>query len=69
MKFDYKSVLVLGIGGVSMHQLALALKDLGLKVYVYDSNENEYTKKCKEEGIEVTKKFNSDFLKFLLRLL
>ena len=59
---NIKSVLFLGIGGVSMHQLALSFKDLGIKVYGYDVNTNAYTKKCEENGIKVIKKFNRDFL-------
>ena len=60
-KFEFKSVLFLGIGGVSMHQLALALKDLGLQVLGYDIKASEYTKICEENGISVTHKFLKSF--------
>ena len=60
--YDYKSVLLLGVGGISMYQIALALKDMGLKVYGYDSKLNAYTKKCENAGIEITNKFKREFL-------
>ena len=44
MNYEFKSVLFLGIGGISMHQMALAFKSLGVKVLGYDLNENKYTK-------------------------
>lgn len=62
-KFENKSVLLLGVGGISMHQIAIALNDMGLKVYGYDAKENEYTKKCNSLGIETTSKFKREFLK------
>ena len=61
MKFQIRSVLFLGIGGVSMHQLALAFKSLGVKVFGYDAHENLYTKECEKAGIFVTNKFLKDF--------
>lgn len=61
MKLNFKSVLMLGVGGVSMHQMALAFKSLGIKVYGYDAKESKYTKLCKQNGIEVTKKFKPEF--------
>ena len=63
IKYEYKSVLLLGVGGISMYQIALALKDIGLKVYGYDIKESVYTQKCKDVGIEITTKFKSEFLK------
>ncbi len=63
IKYENKSVLLLGIGGISMYQIALALKDMGLNVYGYDAKESEYTKKCKHAGIEITTKFKAEFLK------
>lgn len=63
MKIENKSCLILGIGGVSVHQIALALKNLGIKVYGYDAKENQYTQKCKDAGIEITNKFKPEFLK------
>jgi len=63
MLYDNKSVLLLGVGGISMYQIALALKDMGLKVYGYDLKLSEYTKKCQKAGIEITTKFKREFLK------
>ena len=51
MKLNIKSVLFLGVGGISMHQLALAFKNLGVKVYGYDAKRSKYTKICEENGI------------------
>lgn len=62
MNSDVKTILFLGIGGVSMHQLALSLKSLDYKVLGYDANKNEYTKLCEENGIKVTDKFSKEFL-------
>ena len=62
MNIECKSVLFLGIGGVSMHQLAIAYKNMGINVYGYDVCDNLYTKKCEECGILVTKKFKKEFL-------
>lgn len=59
---EYKSALFLGVGGVSMHQLAIALKKLGINVFGYDNAVNEYTKKCEQVGIKITNRFNKDFL-------
>lgn len=61
MKFQIGSVLFLGVGGVSMHQLALAFKSLGVKVFGYDAHENLYTKECEMAGVFVTNKFLKDF--------
>lgn len=61
MNYEFKSVLFLGIGGVSMHQLALAFKAMGLKVFGYDLHENKYTKICQENGIKVIHKFDKGF--------
>lgn len=62
MNYNFKSVLFLGIGGVSMHQLAICFKNLGVKVVGYDAKENEYTNKCKQNEILVTNKFDKNFL-------
>lgn len=62
LNLENKSVLLLGIGGVSMYQIALFLKEAGLKVYGYDVKPNEYTKKCENVGIKITKKFKHEFL-------
>ena len=60
MKYSVKSILFLGIGGISMHQLAIAMKNLGAKVYGYDLHKSKYTSLCVGEGIEVCHKFNKD---------
>ena len=61
MNYEFKSVLFLGIGGVSMHQLALAFKSLGVKVFGYDLHASKYTKICEENGIKVVHKFDKSF--------
>ena len=43
MKLNINSVLFLGVGGISMHQLAIAFKNLGVKVYGYDAKLSKYT--------------------------
>lgn len=58
-----KKILFLGIGGISMHQLALVCKNMGVVVFGYDKQNNKYTQKCKDCGIPVTNKFRKDFLK------
>lgn len=62
MKKNYQSVLFLGIGGVSMHQLALAYREKGYTVYGYDKKLNEYTNLCSNAGIIVTNRFKKEFL-------
>ncbi len=62
MKKNYQSVLFLGIGGISMHQLALAYKEKGYTVYGYDQKESKYTKICSDAGITVTNRFRREFL-------
>jgi len=62
MNYQYKSVLFLGIGGISMHQIALCFKDMGAIVYGYDSKNSKYTDICKSAGITVTNRFNKNFL-------
>ena len=44
-----------------MHQLALAFKNLGVKVYGYDAKRSKYSQACEQNGIEVTTKFVEDF--------
>lgn len=61
MDYEFKSVLFLGIGGVSMHQLALAFKAMGVKVCGYDLHNNKYTQMCEENGIKITNKFDRSF--------
>ena len=60
MKYYVKSVLFLGVGGVSMHQLAIAMKEMGVKVFGYDLHESKYTKMCEEKGIVVANKFSKE---------
>ena len=61
MKLSINSVLFLGVGGISMYQLALAFKKMGVKVYGYDAKVSKYTEICKQNGIEVTNKFKQEF--------
>ena len=61
MKLNINSVLFLGVGGISMHQLALAFKSLGVKVYGYDAKESKYTDLCAQNGIEITTKFKMEY--------
>ena len=60
MNYEFKSVLFLGIGGISMHQLALAFKSMGVKVFGYDLKESKYTRLCEEHGIKVVHRFDKD---------
>lgn len=60
MNYEFKSVLFLGIGGISMHQLALAFKSMGVKVFGYDLHKSKYTKICEDNGIKVVHKFDKD---------
>lgn len=60
MNYEFKSVLFLGVGGISMHQLAIAFKSMGLIVYGYDAQNNKYTKLCEEKGIKVVHKFDKN---------
>lgn len=48
-----QSVHFIGIGGVSMHNLALFCASLGWSVSGSDIRANEYTKICKSNGIQV----------------
>lgn len=45
-----------------MHQLAISLKKLGVSVLGYDAKQSEYTKQCMDRGINITHKFNRNFL-------
>ena len=61
MKYSVKSILFLGVGGISMHQLAIAMKKMGIKVFGFDLHKNKYTELCKNKGVEITHKFNKKF--------
>lgn len=61
-KDEIKSVLLLGVGGISMYQLALAYLDLGCEVYGYDLKKSKYTELCQERGVHITHRFNKEFL-------
>ena len=55
-KFDlnnFKHVHFVGIGGVSMHLLAIYCQDYGINVSGSDIKSNKYTKKCEHYGIKV----------------
>lgn len=56
------SVLMVGVGGVSMHQLALCFKKCGLTVLGYDAKHSAYTDIIERAGIPVTTCFKRDFL-------
>ncbi len=43
-----------------MHQLAIAMKNIGVKVFGYDLHVSKYTKLCEENGIEICYKFNKE---------
>ncbi|MBO5954392.1 MAG: hypothetical protein J6Q13_00305 [Clostridia bacterium] len=60
MKYEVKSVLFLGVGGISMHQLAIAMKNMGVKVFGYDLHSSKYTKLCEQQGIKVVHKFDKE---------
>lgn len=59
---ENKTILILGIGGVSMHQIAIFLKQSGARVFGYDVKLNDYAKKCASLGIATTRKFKQEFL-------
>ncbi len=60
---DFKgSVLMLGVGGISMYQLALAFLSLGYRVYGYDAKVSQYTKTCADHGAIITTRFDKSFL-------
>jgi len=61
MKYYVRSILFLGVGGISMHQLAILFKKLGAKVFGYDVKFSKFTKECEEYGISITNKFDKSF--------
>lgn len=58
---NFNSVLFLGVGGISMNQLAIAVKDMGAKVFGYDRKLTHITKQLEEKGIKISKKFENSF--------
>jgi len=60
MKYFVRKILFLGVGGISMHQLAISIKKMGVKVFGYDLHESKYTKMCEENGIKVVHKFDKE---------
>ena len=62
VEINFKSVLFLGVGGVSMFQLATAFKEFGCQVVGYDAQINGNVKFIKQMGIEVYNKFNKEML-------
>ena len=62
INLNQKSVLLLGIGGVSMHQLALCYLNLGYTVYGYDAKTSTYTDIVTKAGALFSTHFNKDFL-------
>lgn len=49
----FKHIHFVGIGGVSMHSLAIYCKGYGLKVTGSDIKRSKYTKLCEQKGIEI----------------
>ena len=62
-KGNFKSILFLGIGGVSMCQIAMAFQDLGYKVIGYDDKISSNVLACQQRGIEVFNRINKSMLK------
>ena len=61
---NFKTVHMIGIGGVSMSGIAAILKSWGFHVTGYDDNESENTKKLRELGIKVSiKEIDTENLK------
>ncbi|MBO5910083.1 MAG: hypothetical protein J6Q15_01095, partial [Clostridia bacterium] len=50
----YKHVHFVGIGGISMHTLAIYCKEYGLQVSGSDIKKSKYTQLCKTKGIKVS---------------
>ena len=43
-----------------MHQLAIAMKKMGVQVYGYDLKKSKYTQLCEQNGVGVVYKFNKE---------
>lgn len=59
---DNKRVLLLGVGGISMNQLAQAYLKLGYEVLGYDVHKSAITDKLKSMGVKIAHKFINHFL-------
>lgn len=59
---ENKKVLLLGVGGISMNQLAQAYLKLGYEVFGYDAHKSAVTDKLKSIGIKIAHKFINHFL-------
>lgn len=57
-----KKVLLLGVGGVSVSQLAKVFKSNSCKVFGYDLHLSSTTSNLEQMGIKITNKFNKQFL-------
>lgn len=58
----HNAVLLLGVGGVSVGQIAKVYLKQGYKVYGYDQTENQMVKDLVQLGLIFSKKFNANFL-------
>ena len=59
---ENKKVLLLGVGGISMNQLAQAYLKLGYEVLGYDVHKSAITDKLKSMGVKIAHKFINLFL-------
>lgn len=59
---ENKKVLLLGVGGISMNQLAQAYLKLGYEVFGYDAHKSAVTDKLKSIGVKIAHKFINHFL-------
>lgn len=50
---NLRHVHFVGVGGISMHLLAMYCKDLGIDVSGSDIRKSKYTEKCKKVGIKI----------------
>ena len=57
-----KKVLLLGVGGVSMCQLAAVFKDNNCQVFGYDTHLTKTTLNLEKSGVKTTNKFNKRFV-------
>ena len=59
---ENKKVLLLGVGGISMNQLAQAYLKLCYEVFGYDAHKSAVTDKLKSIGVKIAHKFINHFL-------